>query len=894
MRLRSNHVLPDPNQVAPLPRRRRQTRASSAQPTEPATESATTTARAPVKKVTKKTRGKKNTRKAKTESPEPEIPTTSTSPAPSPVISQTHSPLAATPAVQSIDDSELETPISPQNTQDTPKSPQHGPNEVPIPPEDFPPVPETLLGASLFSIEELDEPDSPFQQRSRERARELQRERIAERDRIQQRILARIAENQRAVEQDRIQQQFLGLIQEPQRRAESQRIANEQRVRESQIPPFSLVNPQYPSLSPPEDEDEFFDADEIIDQKSASARRWLLHKKYSHLRRPEPLSPFSEDRKYRIMNNMDLPDPPEIWTKIKETQGLTYYEDHWGIKRVYQPDQPESSPAKRQKSSTASPAFLSSPRTRRASRKTYADRTRRRQIEANGRIDRTIFRLPELLAQQQADAAANTARLSSNSDDSIPPMTPPSAAPAPAPATVHANNANASLPRTIFNSLTRRWTSLWGRTPAEEEAAEQPIGTTFTHEILFYSSHHVSVEEPQTPRAQNIASDPPASAPSAYYAARSRHETSNTVTRRQTGNPRVRRRTNARPYYPSRNYDLYPRGFDEALLDRCFAGSTALGQRKVPAPSQQTQAHEKAKAAESESSNKRKRQPSPDVIPNPPGCSYGLHDDYFTYDDDDEAWAAEEQARRDAEKTSTVSLEPATKKARVNFNHAGHFEVPDSSDSESSILAQPPVTNKVSESVNKSGHFEVPESSESDDSSTNHSTDNSTENSTDNSTDNSTNISPTKSSSRKTQDARSKRSPSPLTKARRTAEQHKPKTPSRLRAAHRYSMDPVVMENLNKMMTSDNPAERERAATVLQACPTGDLRQIKWPKTKTWVAKIDLSWKDVNARDRTFNRFMQVGGLDYDKQRRDQAHERFKKSVAILAKARRNGQCAIV
>lgn len=55
MRLRSNHVLPDPNQVPPPPRRRRQTRASSAQPTEPDT----ATARGPAKKVTKKTRGKK-------------------------------------------------------------------------------------------------------------------------------------------------------------------------------------------------------------------------------------------------------------------------------------------------------------------------------------------------------------------------------------------------------------------------------------------------------------------------------------------------------------------------------------------------------------------------------------------------------------------------------------------------------------------------------------------------------------------------------------------------------------------------------------------------------------------------------------------------------------------
>ena len=413
-------------------------------------------------------------------------------------------------------------------------------------------MPETLLGASLFTIEEEEEPFSPFQQRVQQRNEERIQARILEQERIQQRVLLRIAEERRLQE----------------------------RIHQSQTSPIPLDEPQHPSLSSLEDDDEFVDACEIIDRNSKSAKRWLLRKKLfggGPLRVLEALSPFSEDRKYRIMNNMDLPDPPGIWTKIKETQGLTYYQDRWGIKRVYQPDQPESSPAKRQKSSTASPAILSSPRPRGASRKTYADRTRRRQIEANGRIDRTIFRLPELLAQQRADAAANTARLSPISDDTIPPMTPPPTAPAPAAA---ATQPNTSWRRWMFDSVTRRWTSLWGGTPAEE-AAEQPIGKSYTHEIHF-SSSHVSVEEPQTPHAQNISSDPPASAPSAYYAARSRQENPDTVTPQQTGNPRVRRRTQARPYYPSRRYDLYPRGFDEALLDRCFAGSTAQAPAKSP------------------------------------------------------------------------------------------------------------------------------------------------------------------------------------------------------------------------------------------------------------------------------------------------------------------------
>jgi hypothetical protein len=718
-----------------------------------------------------------------------------------------------------------------------------------VTPQDFPELPSTLLGAPLFRIEETEEPFSPFQQREEQRKQESIQLRIQELERIEGRLQERIALNRRIIGRAD------GRLNENER-LESH--TEEHSVRDSQTPQIPHEKAHVFPLHPLEN-DEFFDACEVIDRKSNSARRWLLHKKYSHFQ-PLPLSPFSEDRKYRIMNNMDLPDPPGIWTKVKEMQGLTYYKDRWGIKRVYQPDQPESSPAKRQKSSTASPAIFSSPRPRGSSRKTYADRTRRRQIEANGRIDRTIFRLPELLAQQRADAAAKTARLPPTSDDTIPPMTPPSTTPAPIAATTPTNS---SWPRTIFDSVTRRWTSLWGRTPSGGEAAEQPIGKSSAHEFLPNSSHHVSVQEPQTPQAQNIASDPPASAPSAYNDARSRQETSITVTRHQTGNPRARRRTNARPYYPSRNYDLYPRGFDEALLDRCFAGSTAPGQRKAPAPSKQKEAQARENGSETgdqpEVSNKRKRQPSPDVIPNPPGCSYGLHDDYFTYDDDDEAWAVEEQARRDAATTSTASEEPVTKKVKVNFNTAGHFEVPYSSDSDEST----PVPHHIEPEPNHPGNFEVPASEPE-------------------------KHTPTKSSDHTETGVDSKRSPSPLTKARRTAEQHKPKTPSRLRSTHRFSLDSVAMDNLDRMMTSENASERERAATVLQACPTGDLRHIKWPKTKTWVEKIDLLKDDVRARDRSYGRAKAMGGFDLDAENQRLNHEKFKENLAKLTKARRD------
>jgi hypothetical protein len=58
-------------------------------------------------------------------------------------------------------------------------------------------------------------------------------------------------------------------------------------------------------------------------------------------------------------------------------------------------------------------------------------------------------------------------------------------------------------------------------------------------------------------------------------------------------------------------------------------------------------------------SHKRKRAPSPDVIPNPPGCSYGLDLDYFTYSDD-EIEEAEEYSRREREREAAAAAAKST------------------------------------------------------------------------------------------------------------------------------------------------------------------------------------------------------------------------------------------
>jgi hypothetical protein len=78
-------------------------------------------------------------------------------------------------------------------------------------------------------------------------------------------------------------------------------------------------------------------------------------------------------------------------------------------------DDPSSS--KRHKLTLQTPPRLEN-RPRGSSRRTYADRARRREAERDGRIDRTIYRFPQLLAQQGEDArSGNSTALASDASE---------------------------------------------------------------------------------------------------------------------------------------------------------------------------------------------------------------------------------------------------------------------------------------------------------------------------------------------------------------------------------------------------------------------------------------------------------------------------------------------
>lgn len=78
---------------------------------------------------------------------------------------------------------------------------------------------------------------------------------------------------------------------------------------------------------------------------------------------------------------------------------------------------------------------------------------------------------------------------------------------------------------------------------------------------------------------------------------------------------------------------------------------------------------EDAKAAVPGKKRKRRRSPSPDVIPNPPGCSYGMWDKYFYYssteEDDEDEEDVNTPTRKGNHRANDSDEQPRSKRAKV-------------------------------------------------------------------------------------------------------------------------------------------------------------------------------------------------------------------------------------
>ena len=368
----------------------------------------------------------------------------------------------------------------------------------------------------------------------------------------------------------------------------------------------------------------------------------------------------------------------------------------------------------------------------------------------------------------------------------------------------------------------------------------------------------ILVVEPEHPTGNDSVATPSSAPPSSSVVASRNFESptpSSRVTEPQTANSRLTARARA-PQVGTRkkySYDLDPQGFDPELLARMRAGMSD------PADLEPVTSIEQVRALYDNESKKRKRETSPDVIPHPPGCSYGFDPDYFIYDDDDyddDLPTGEQELQGTPTKHATVSDAPeeehVSKRLRQDppTRQATVSDAPEEEDVSNRVRQDTPTQQATVSNAPEEEHV----------------SDNiQLESSNDQVT-----SEPIEYSAEELRKARQ------IAEARQTAEQYKPKTPSRLRAAHRFS------SSCNSSIEVETVQRRKmRETSMATACPTGDLSQIEWPETETWIETFN--WDDPNFEKYQRGSFVRTDLFPTEEAHFDACHKEF----ADLLAARR-------
>ncbi|KAJ6021711.1 hypothetical protein N7540_007215 [Penicillium herquei] len=284
----------------------------------------------------------------------------------------------------------------------------------------------------------------------------------------------------------------------------------------------------------------------------------------------------------------------------------------------------------------------------RRSRVPYSTIASRRRSVAGGHVSQTLFRLPDLINQAALIEPSPESRPSHFEENpesaSALPATPASknltASNIPQTAPVARVGSSPGWSRWIFDSVSQRWSTMRERLDFNKARDSQLAPPEETTELSVTGAQ--SAQQGTEPFPPSLMT------------------------------PRNLRQSTTKTTTTNTTYSLRPAGFSAELIEKCFPSlppaEIAARVRRFSNSGSGLLPSEVDLESE-EQSKKRKRPPSPEAIPNPPGCSYGINDEYFEFDSDDEEWAAEEQARRDAvaeDKPATEKTEgPAAKKQRV-------------------------------------------------------------------------------------------------------------------------------------------------------------------------------------------------------------------------------------
>ncbi|KAJ0423697.1 hypothetical protein BJY00DRAFT_278135 [Aspergillus carlsbadensis] len=537
-----------------------------------------------------------------------------------------------------------------------------------------------------------------------------------------------------------------------------------------------------------------------------------------------------------------------------------------------------------------------------------SERLLRRQAEREGRIHTTIFRLPEYVAQTEADRLA--AQSSAPANPSFEPLqvnpefsreepqnngqvSTEQPATVQEPSTPESANSRWNI-RGLLNSVPRsfsRFLPSFARTP------ERPGASV-----------------PQQPSSERIQRTQPTEVVLANTSERE---------------PQSRRRLSEQlPAQRQRNlsYSLFPTPIDRSLYlgdipkPTTDAASSApataqvderghkMPERSEPQDSATPSVHERGRDATPQATpvathsqkKKRKRAPSPDVIPNPVGSSYGMDLDYFYYsseseDEDTETPVPQTELRNDtlaktALRGNAQSERPASKKVRfdaspentpsrlraratdpytgVHFIGMGNPQSSSAStDSTTPTPATPTPVQRIVDPTqrpgfipNISGTFQLDYDAFSDDSDSSSAPSPpgtpaptsviQTPTSTQPTTLENTQLQTPRTASRAVQPlpTPAKIDEEALARARSQAEKYKPKTPSGLRTASRYS-SPLTAptpdatpapatKTISEQFGDDQYAQD--AQWLYEHCPSGDLSQLVWPQPTSLAETLGI------------------------------------------------------
>ncbi|KAL4980760.1 hypothetical protein BDW66DRAFT_124732 [Aspergillus desertorum] len=541
----------------------------------------------------------------------------------------------------------------------------------------------------------------------------------------------------------------------------------------------------------------------------------------------------------------------------------------------------------------------------------FSERKRRREAESQGRIHSTIFRLPQYVAQTEADRRASaTASLPSLSTEPLPADFNFSCEPA----------------QTGEQTSPEEHTAVQDTSSQEPSTPEPARGTwnlsrlinsvprSFSRLLPRFGHSRSTSEAPATQESASERIQRTQQAEASPAAATDQESQPNRLLSEQ---PRAKRARNL-------SYSLFPAPIDRSrYLGDITSKPTATTATIAPDPDSAAQhvgestpqktdsqtsstftergreTTSQASNAVSESRTKRKRSPSPDVIPNPAGSSYGMDLDYFCYSSESEGEAESSPLRSEFSDRGKTALRniaqserPASKKVRFDASpedtpskrraratdpyRGRHFigmGAPQTTSAPTTPTPEPRVVDPLHQPgfvPNTSGTFQLDYDALSDGSDTDTETVPSPKLITPSAvrapTSAQPDVSQSAQSSASRSAARSSQAPStPATKideealarARSQAEKYKPKTPSGLRTASRYSspLTAVTPDLTPAAAAAPSPAPPAEKATekfgddefakdaqwLYDICPSGDLSQLVWPEKKPFGEGLNIS-----------------------------------------------------